>query len=75
MATQPIDLEIGLAPERLRIEVTDHGHGFEPAAVPADPSQAAGGWGLVLVDRLTDRWGVAFSHSTHVWFEFDLDPH
>jgi anti-sigma regulatory factor (Ser/Thr protein kinase) len=74
-ATQPIDLEIGLAPERLRIEITDDGPGFEPAAAPADPSQATGGWGLPLVDRLTDRWGIDFSHSTHVWCEFDLDPH
>src|SRR4051812_30475845 len=73
-AAQPIDLQIGLTPERLRIEITDDGPGFEPAAVPADPSQAAGGWGLPLVDRLADRWGVDFSHSTHVWCEFDLDP-
>jgi hypothetical protein len=26
-----------------------------------------------MVDQLTDRWGVDFSHSTRVWCEFDLD--
>jgi anti-sigma regulatory factor (Ser/Thr protein kinase) len=74
-ATQPVDLEIGLATERLRIEITDEGPGFDPDRVQPDPNETAGSWGLVLVDQLSDRWGVDFSHSTHVWCEFDLDPH
>ena len=29
-----------------------------------------GGWGLHLVEALTDRWGI-YEGSTHVWFEID----
>ncbi len=29
-----------------------------------------GGWGLHLVEALTDRWGV-YEGSTHVWFEIE----
>ena len=55
----------------LRIEVTDYGIGFLPPATSPARGNAAGGWGLWLVDQLTDRWGVDCSHSTRVWVEFD----
>jgi anti-sigma regulatory factor (Ser/Thr protein kinase) len=72
-ATQRIDLEIGLADDLLRIEITDDGPGFELAVGRRGRDDGSGGWGLFLVDRLTDRWGVDFRHSTRVWCEFD--PH
>jgi hypothetical protein len=57
---------------RLRSEVTDNGPGFDPEVVRLDSINAgSGGWGLWLVDRLTDRWGVDLSHSAHVWLKFD----
>jgi anti-sigma regulatory factor (Ser/Thr protein kinase) len=71
-AAQRVDLRIAMSAELLRIEVTDDGPGFDPAAVEPDPAQKLGGWGLVLIDRMTDRWGVDFAHSTHVWCEFDI---
>jgi anti-sigma regulatory factor (Ser/Thr protein kinase) len=71
--SQAIDLEMALSPELLRFEVTDNGPGFEPTPVASKPDQAPGGWGLWLVDELSDRWGVDFSHSTRVWCEFDTD--
>ena len=44
---------------RLRSEVTDNGPGFDPEVVRRDSINAgSGGWGLWLVERLTDRWGV-----------------
>ena len=52
---------------RVTIEVTDPGPGFD-MVLPAcsDP----GGWGLVLVDQLADRWGVNRTPAgTCVWFE------
>lgn len=52
---------------RLRIEVVDRGVGFVPTARDR-PSTEVGGWGLHLVDTLTDAWGV-YEGSTHVWFE------
>jgi hypothetical protein len=27
------------------------------------------GWGLYLVDRLADRWGIVTGDGTTVWFE------
>ncbi len=52
---------------RLRIEVVDRGGGFVPVARDR-PATDVGGWGLHLVEALTDRWGV-YAGSTHVWFE------
>ena len=73
-AAQPIDLNIQTLPGCLRIEVTDAGTaGFDPVATPPYPGQNSG-LGLWVVDQLTDRWGVDFTHSTRVWCEFDLDP-
>jgi anti-sigma regulatory factor (Ser/Thr protein kinase) len=50
----------------LRCEVVDEGSGFLPTRPAAE--RDAGGWGLQLVDRIADRWGIA-DGTTHVWFE------
>ena len=50
-------------------EVTDRGPGFEPRP-RADGQDEGSGWGLVLVDRLAERWGVVRDGDhTRVWFE------
>jgi hypothetical protein len=49
------------------VEVADSGGG-RPQRRP-DPG-ADGGWGLLLVEAASDRWGVA-DGSTSVWFEID----
>ena len=50
----------------IRCAVLDHGPG--PAA-RADEA-VRGGWGLRLVDQLSDRWGMQCSpRRTEVWFE------
>jgi anti-sigma regulatory factor (Ser/Thr protein kinase) len=54
---------------RLRIEVVDRGSGFVPMARDR-PSTEVGGWGLHLVQTLTDAWGV-YEGSAHVWLEMD----
>jgi anti-sigma regulatory factor (Ser/Thr protein kinase) len=56
-------------PRRLRIEVVDQGIGFVPVARDR-PATEVGGWGLHLVQTLSNRWGV-YEGSTHVWFEID----
>lgn len=50
-------------------EVVDQGVGFVPTTRDR-PLTEAGGWGLHLVEELTERWGV-HEGSTHVWFEID----
>jgi anti-sigma regulatory factor (Ser/Thr protein kinase) len=48
-------------------EVIDAGGGFEYALRAAGPT-APSGRGLLIVDRLTARWGV-HEGTTHVWFK------
>lgn len=50
-------------------EVTDEGPGFDPANT-GSPGTNESGWGLFLVERLADRWGVNQNDdATKVWFE------
>src|SRR3954452_19019738 len=65
-----VGLEVDLAADRVRVEVSDGGRGFEPTPRIADRSQP-GGWGLYLVDQLADRWGVKRQGATRAWFEMD----
>ena len=61
--------EITNTGEKIRTEIIDQGVGFTPVERDGDLSRA-GGWGLHLVEELTDRWGT-YEGSTHVWFEID----
>jgi anti-sigma regulatory factor (Ser/Thr protein kinase) len=65
----PVRLEITQTDDRIRTEIIDQGTGFTPAARDGDLSRV-GGWGLHLVEQLTDDWGT-YEGSTHVWFEID----
>ena len=56
-----------------RVEVEDLGPGFEPRTPKAAPDRTSG-YGLVLVERLSRRWGVEASDSVRVWFELDVPP-
>lgn len=70
----PVGLEVCVSAERVRVEVSDAGAGFTPRARTPEQS-AEGGWGLFLVDRLADRWGVQGNGRTLVWLEIDRpDP-
>lgn len=70
-----IAMRVESSMNRVRVEVSDPGSGFE---VPdRDPTlTSTSGWGLFLVRRLADRWGVEEEPTTRVWFEIDLvgDP-
>jgi anti-sigma regulatory factor (Ser/Thr protein kinase) len=56
---------------RFRTEVVDQGDGFMAPLRDRIDVNTPGGWGLPLVQTLSDRWG-AHQGSTHVWFEFVL---
>jgi serine/threonine-protein kinase RsbW len=51
----------------VRVEVVDHGDGFMPRPRVGDLEEP-GGFGLYLVGRLADRWGVETDTTTCVWF-------
>lgn len=61
---------VGLDGGNVHVDVADAGTGFEPRGRRPGQSKA-GGWGLFLVERLADRWGVARDGGTRVWFEID----
>jgi anti-sigma regulatory factor (Ser/Thr protein kinase) len=69
-AGETLTLTISVSRDILRAEVYDAGDPFEPVAVvPHEPMGR--GWGLVLVDRIADRWGVEGDTGKYVWFEID----
>ena len=61
----------------IRLRVCDTGAGFEEDVAPEPHTDAerAGGYGLVLVDRLADRWGVQRNGGFCVWFEVKRAGH
>lgn len=65
-----LELRATVFSDHVRVEVSDHGHGFDISEQVPNRDTAAG-WGLYLVDQLADRWGVANTHGTSVWFEID----
>jgi anti-sigma regulatory factor (Ser/Thr protein kinase) len=59
----------------VRIEVRHHGPPFEIPAQPVHPTleMRETGWGLALITRLADRWGVIDNNgSRRVWAEIDI---
>ena len=51
------------------VEVSDAGPGFDPAERGPSSSDHTG-WGLFLVERMAERWGVnTDGDGTMVWFE------
>ena len=70
-ADDSIVLAVRFTDDNVRVEVHDHGPGFEPPATPP-PEDADAGWGLFLVEQLADAWGVG-DGGKGVWFEIRRD--
>ncbi len=67
----PIHLRACVGDRALRISVTDAGPGFAPEAQRPEPG-SGGGFGLFLVERLAEAWGVVCDGQTTVWLELAL---
>jgi anti-sigma regulatory factor (Ser/Thr protein kinase) len=68
-ASQPLQLSVGMEDDTVRVAVRDPGPGFRPPKAPNDPAHV-GGWGLVLVEQLSQRWAVErVDGATVVWCE------
>jgi len=63
-----LELSVCATREKIRVEVSDDGEGFEPAPREADADQGSG-WGLHLVEALSDQWGTHRNGWMLVWFE------
>lgn len=66
-------LSVDVDRERIHVEVRDRGTGFEPVPITIPPQDRDCGWGLTIVERVADRWGVEQNGSTVVWFELARD--
>jgi anti-sigma regulatory factor (Ser/Thr protein kinase) len=62
-----ITLQAIVDDEGLHVAVSDRGEGFTPEPRSSSRTEP-GGWGLMLVDGIADRWGVERGPSK-VWFE------
>lgn len=65
-----VELEVEMRDAGLRVDVTNTGPGFARRPGTDDPDYS-GGWGLFLVEELSDRWGIIRNGNTRVWFEID----
>ena len=66
-----VNLEIDVDTDTVHVAVVDGGAGFDFSKIFDEPQDPRGGWGLILVGKLSDRWGIDGSPHT-VWFEIDL---
>jgi anti-sigma regulatory factor (Ser/Thr protein kinase) len=64
-----VQVEIEATGNSVRVDVIDTGPTFVPVPRVAE-IDVEGGWGLVLVEELSTRWG-SFEGNAHVWFEID----
>ena len=70
--TEWIDLCVETTPRAVRVSVSDPGVGFRRPDAPPRPGEPSG-WGLYLLEQMSDRWGVKTNHRTVVWFEIERD--
>jgi anti-sigma regulatory factor (Ser/Thr protein kinase) len=68
-----IKIEIQRRADCIRVDLVDPGTDFDPPAAGSNGHSGGGGWGLVLVDRISARWGVdPVPPGKCVWFELPL---
>jgi anti-sigma regulatory factor (Ser/Thr protein kinase) len=68
-AADSLTLSVAIGKSAVLTEVADTGPGFDPQCVENSGDDDTG-WGLFLVQRLADRWGVRHDGpSKRVWFE------
>ena len=66
----PVELEVTWLAGTARLVVRSGGPRFRWHGPP--PARGEGGWGLVLVDRMSDRWGIKHdADGNEVWLEVD----
>jgi anti-sigma regulatory factor (Ser/Thr protein kinase) len=67
--------ELGLMADvgdgRVHVQICDAGEGFEAQELAEPGHEEAGGYGLVLLHRLADDWGIQRGERFCVWFELE----
>ena len=69
-------VSVELPDDHIRVEVRDRGRGWTKRvrSREIDSDEPPGGWGLMLVGELADRWGINSERGTCVWFEMAAHP-
>jgi anti-sigma regulatory factor (Ser/Thr protein kinase) len=68
-AADSVTLRVAIGKSAVLTEVADTGPGFDPQCVEQSGDENSG-WGLFLVQRLAEKWGVKHDGaSKRVWFE------
>ena len=63
-----VDVDLSLAGDSVRMEVTDQGRGAGPIGPSGLGPEVVGGWGLQVIDGLADEWGARReADRTRVW--------
>ena len=68
---QTVIVRLAASEDRIRIEVSDRGGGFSPAAIRRPARDAPGGRGLFVIDAIASRWGTIRACRHCVWLERD----
>jgi anti-sigma regulatory factor (Ser/Thr protein kinase) len=69
-AGEEIELVVRRGGELIRAEVREHRPDVVVTSSPAEENLEV--WGMFIVDRVADRWGVERDRGTVVWCEIDL---
>lgn len=69
--SEPVGFVASFGERAIRVTVTDAGEGFTPR--PRDPARSQDGYGLYLLEKVADRWGVDSRGDTKVWFELSRE--
>ena len=72
-ADDQISLTVTVSDGAVRGSVCDPGPGFGMPSEPSPRSDLSGGWGLPIVETISDRWGVERNSHVCVWFEIDRE--
>ena len=74
-ADSDVEFSVTVTPELTRVLVSDGGPGFEWPAESLPQGRADGGYGILLLDGQSSRWGVQRVPGRFtVWFELDHAP-
>jgi anti-sigma regulatory factor (Ser/Thr protein kinase) len=68
---EQISLAVAISGGSVRGRVCDPGPGFEKPTELKPRTDLSGGWGLPIVERISDRWGIKRNGCACVWFEID----
>jgi anti-sigma regulatory factor (Ser/Thr protein kinase) len=69
---QAIDIALEVRADAIRVTVAQSEPAFDRPDHPAPRPDGTGGYGLPLLEALSDRWDVDPGPPPFVWFEIDL---